>query len=565
MKYTLTFILFIIVLNSKGQNHSYLKKEGTATQLMVNDEPFIILGGELGNSSASSVKDIELIFPKLKKMELNTVLVPAYWDMIEPEENKFDFELTDKILQEARKNNLKVIFLWFGTWKNSMSCYTPLWFKKDFKKYPRAYTKNGKPMEIASMFSENVFNADSKAFRKWLSHIYENDKSHNTVLMIQIENEIGMLEDARDYSVEANKQFNKEVPGEFLNYLSDNRKKLHPSMLKKWESKGCKSNGSWQEVFGKDVYTDELFMAWNYAIYIEKMAKIARQVYNVPLYVNAAMNSRSRKPGEYPSAGPLAHLIDIWHCAAPNIDFIAPDLYDNGFVDWVSKYKLNNNPLFIPELKLSDNDGVRAFYVIGEHDAIGISPFSIEDYGDNSNLPLVKGYAKLNEIMPIVIKSQGKGIMRGMLFDKDNQETTIINDDIKITGRHFFTLPWDSRSTDGSEWAEGGGLLIKFNKYEYILSGKGIVIEFKDITENSVKKELGEDGFVNNGNNNDEIYKWNGKKRIGIGEVNEIEVDKDGEFKIVRKLNGDQTHQGRHVRIGVDEFKTLYVKLYEYK
>lgn len=441
------FILFLI-LNCLAIGHtlaqnSTLQKQGTATQLVVDGAPFLILGGELGNSSAACVQDIEHIFPKLERMGLNTVLVPAYWDLIEPTEGSFDFTLTDKVLQQARRNNLKVVFLWFGAWKNSMSCYAPLWFKENYKRFPRAYTRNGKPLEIASAFSEAVYEADQRAFSKWMQHIAAADKEEGTVIMIQIENEIGMLEDARDYSREANKAFNAPVPEEFMTYLQKNKKTLHPQMLKKWESQGCKKQGNWQEVFGADIYTDEIFMAWHYAKYVERLAQTARSIYNVPLYVNAAMNSRGRKPGEYPSAGPLAHLIDVWHCGAPSIDMLAPDLYDNGFIDWTAQYKLHNNPLFIPEIGLTDNNGVRAFYIFGEHDAIGISPFSIENGSDSPGSPLVQSYAKLKELMPLLTKYQGKGVMKGLLFDGKNKERIITDDDLTITARHFFTLPWD--------------------------------------------------------------------------------------------------------------------------
>lgn len=386
----LILVLSVMTVGYVNAQKSTLQKQGTATQLVVDGKPFLILGGELGNSSAACTEDIERIFPKLQRMGLNTVLVPAYWDLIEPQEGQFDFTLTDKVIRQARQNDLKVIFLWFGAWKNSMSCYAPLWFKENYKKYPRAYTQKGKPLEIASAFSENVFQADNRAFSQWMEHVAAIDKEEGTVIMIQIENEIGMLEDARDYSKEANALFNAPVPAELMSYLQKNKKTLHPQMLEKWESQGSKKQGTWQEVFGADIYTDELFMAWHYARYVERMAQSARSIYNIPLYVNAAMNSRNRKPGEYPSAGPLAHLIDIWHCGAPNIDLLAPDLYDNGFTDWVAKYKLHNNPLFIPEIKLTDNNGVRAFYIFGEHDAIGISPFSIEGGSDSPNSPLVK-------------------------------------------------------------------------------------------------------------------------------------------------------------------------------
>lgn len=550
-----------------GQN-SFLQKQGTATQLVVHGMPFLILGGELGNSSAACPQDIERIFPKLKKMGLNTVLVPVYWDLTEPVEGQFDFTLTDKALQQARENDLKIVFLWFGAWKNSMSCYAPLWFKENHKKYPRAYTQSGKPLEIASAFSEAVYEADHHAFSQWMQHIATVDKEEGTVIMIQIENEIGMLEDARDYSREANKIFNAPVPAEFMTYLQKNKKALHPQMLKKWESQGCKKQGNWQEVFGADIYTDEIFMAWHYAKYVEGLAQTARSIYNIPLYVNAAMNSRGRKPGEYPSAGPLAHLIDVWHCGAPSIDILAPDLYDNGFTDWVAQYKLHNNPLFIPEIRLTDNNSVRAFYIFGEHDAIGISPFSIEDGSDSPNSPLVQSYAKLTELMPLLTKYQGKGLMKGLLFDSENKERIIADDDLTITARHFFTLPWDSRATNGSIWPEGGGILLKLSKNEYIVAGSGIVLEFAKTSEKQTiekQKQLGEDGFALK---NDQIKTKHDKfkgMRCGIGYVDEVKVDKDGKLHYVRRLNGDQDHQGRHVRISVGDFKILHVQLYEYQ
>ena len=564
----LLLILNLLIAGYGRAQKSCLQRRGNATQLIINDTPYLILGGELGNSSAANTQDIERIFPKLQKMGLNTVLVPAYWDLLEPVEGHFDFTLTDKVLEQARKYNLKVVFLWFGAWKNSMSCYAPLWFKENDKKYPRAHTGSGKPLEIASAFSDEVLQADQRAFTQWLKHIAAADKDEGTVIMIQIENEIGMLEDARDYSHEANKAFNAPIPAEFMTYLQKNKKALHPQMLDKGESQGCKKQGNWQEVFGADIYTDEIFMAWHYAKYVEGLAQTARSIYNIPLYVNAAMNSRGRKPGEYPSAGPLAHLIDVWHCGAPSIDILAPDLYDNGFTDWVAQYKLHNNPLFIPEIRLTDDNSIRAFYIFGEHDAIGISPFSIEDGSDSPKSPLVQSYTQLKELMPLLTKYQGKGLMKGLLFDNENKERIIIDDDLTVTARHFFTLPWDPRATNGSIWPEGGGILLKLSKNEYVVAGSGIVLEFSKTSEKQTiekQKQLGEDGFALG---NDQIktkhHKFKGK-RCGIGYVDEVKVDKDGKLHYVRRLNGDQNHQGRHVRIPVEDFKILHVQLYEYQ
>lgn len=582
-KLLLTLMACMLLQAPAVAQQSRLQKQGTATQLLVDGRPYLILGGELGNSSATCEADIERIFPKLERMGLNTVLVPAYWDLIEPVEGEFDFSLTDKVLQQARTNHLKVIFLWFGAWKNSMSCYAPAWFKQNYRKYPRSQAESGKPLEIASVFSPNVLEADNRAFTRWMKHLAEADKEHGTVLMIQIENEIGMLESARDHSSLADKAFFSPVPEKFLSYLRKNKKQLHPTMLQKWEGQGCRTSGTWSEVFGADIYTDEIFMAYHYAGYVEHLAQSARAIYNVPLYVNAAMNSRNRKPGEYPSAGPLAHLIDAWHCGAPSIDILAPDLYDNGFADWVSRYHLPNNPLFIPEVKLTDNDGVRAYYIFAEHDAIGISPFSIEDGSDKADNTLVRAYRHLHQLTPLLVRHQGRGVMKGLLFDQQQRERIIEWDNQVLTCRHFFTLPWDPRATDGSTWPEGGGFILKLDKHEYLIAGNGIVVEFADKSEKQMAesvKPLGEDGFALVGHGQTEKTEKVGdapspssrkqvkskvRKRLGLASVEEVEVLPDGTFRRLRTLNGDQTHQGRHVRISVGDFKALHVRLYEYE
>jgi hypothetical protein len=520
-----------------------LQTQGKARQLQVEGQPYIILGGELGNSSASCREDVERIFPKLHRMGLNTVLVPAYWELLEPAEGTFDFTLTDAVLATARQQQLKVVFLWFGAWKNSMSCYAPQWVKADTRRFPRAMTRTGKPLEILSAFSEEVEQADERAFTAWLKHLAKVDAQHHTVVMIQIENEIGMLEEARDYSPLAEKAYRKQGA----------------------------------ETFGTGLEGDERFMAWHYASYVERLAQVARREFDVPLYVNAALNSRGRKPGEYPSAGPLAHLQDIWRKAAPSLDVLAPDIYDKGFTDWVAQYHQSGNPLFIPEIRLCDDDGVRAFYALAEHDALGFSPFSIEDADEES--PLVAGYACLKELMPLLLAHQGKGTMRGVWFDREHTETMIDEGDAVLSIRHFFTLPWDSRATDGSTWPEGGGLILKLQPDEYLIAGKGLVVEFNHPEEYRLKSKApqeepqrGEDGFLLGCEAQAEdaamVYaekpaRWKAH-RLGLASVDEVNVKPDGSLVTLRRLNGDQTHQGRHVRIGVDEFKILHVKLYTY-
>lgn len=511
--------------------------------------PFPILGGELSNSAVTCVEDIDNVMPRMRALGLNTVLVPAYWELLESTEGRFDFTLTDRVIDKARENGLKVIFLWFGAWKNSMSCYAPLWFKTDTKRFPRAMTKTGKPMEIASCFSANVLQADNKAFAAFMRHLAEKDKGIGTVIMLQIENEIGMLEAARDHSPLAENTYDAPIPRVL------------------WKTLGLRQRKTWRECFGDDPYGEEKFMAYHYAKYVEQLAQTARSIYDMPLYVNAAMNSRGRQPGQYPSAGPLAHLADFWHAGAPSIDLLAPDIYDTGFKGWADRYALPDNQLFVPESRCCENSGVRALYVFGEHRAIGFSPFAIDQSEPQSTASVTEAYRLIRQVFDLEDVSSYR--RWGLLFDQEDKERTIIDDKTVITCRHFFTLPWDPRATDGSEWPEGGAMLLRLAKDEYLLAGSGIVVSFATEYEKQFEeeKELGEDGFVAEGKPSKEQKLIPNRflgKRKGIGFVDEVRVDSLGQLRYLRRENGDQDHQGRHARISCGEWKILHIKLYEY-
>ena len=518
--------------------------------------PCPILGGELSNSAATSVEDINEVMPRMRALGLNTVLVPAYWELMEPVEGQFDFTLIDRTIDMARQEHLHVVFLWFGVWKNSMSCYTPGWFKQDTKRFPRAMTAEGKQMEIASCFSDNVLQADLKALSALMRHIREKDPQREVVIMMQIENEIGMLESARDHSPLAEKAYLKE---------------------------------KWAERYGTDEYADEKFMALSYARYVEHLAKAAREIHDMPLYVNAAMNSRGRRPGEYPSAGPLAHLIDFWHEGAPSIDLLAPDIYDTGFKSWCAQYAMPLRPqdgerstsgrllptgrknvknrLFIPESRCCENSGVRALYAFGEHQAIGFSPFAIDQASPKETESVSRAYSLLRQVFKLPSSGGGGGGSWGLLFDQTDRERIINDNNVVVTCRHYFTLPWDPRATDGTIWPEGGAMLIRLGKFDYLLAGSGVVIDFKTPTEKQQEqqKTLGEDGFAEaGGNTSQKTNKHFNGKRLGLLSVDEVAIADDGSMQYLRRHNGDQTHQGRHARIGVGEWKVLHIKLYEY-
>jgi hypothetical protein len=257
---------------------------------------------------------------------------------------------------------------------------------------------------------------------------------------------------------------------------------------------------------------------------------------------------------------------------------LSPDIYDTGFKSWASQYAFKGNPLFIPETRCCENSGARALFTFGEYGAVGFSPFAIDQYDDPSNI--TNAYALLRQMHNYISNNANKSLSAqrstlnhwGLLFDQEDKERIIEDGNHVLTCRHNFTLPWDPRATDGTTWPEGGAYILKIAPMEYLIAGQGIVVEFKTKSEKEqeVKRQLGEDGFVEgntqSSNNNApamQTQRFRGK-RLGIGYVDQVSIGDDGTMKFLRRDNGDQDHQGRHARIGVGEWKILHVKLYEY-
>src|SRR6266700_4173844 len=207
-----------------------LVRRGEAMQLEVHGQPFLMLGGELSNSAASSAAYMAPVWPKLRSMHLNTVLAPVSWQLIEPSEGRYDFSSVDALLAGARRNDLHLVLLWFGAWKNSMSSYAPSWVRRNQTRFPRAQLPDGSGEEILSAFSAEVLDADRRAFVALMKHLRAADARQETVLMVQVENEIGMLPSARDHSALADRAFAAPVPPELIDYLTAHRATLVPSL-----------------------------------------------------------------------------------------------------------------------------------------------------------------------------------------------------------------------------------------------------------------------------------------------------------------------------------------------
>src|ERR1035437_616630 len=283
---TIIFICFIALIATQCTTKSsstipHLEKRGLATQLIVDGKPFLALGGELLNSSSSGLRYMDTIWHKLEKMNMNTVLGGVSWDLIEPVEGKFDFTTVDSMIQNAEKHKMKLVVLWFASWKNGMSHYAPEWVKKDTTRFPRVVIANGKKLEILSTFSKNNVQADAKAFSALMKHIKEVDGKKHTVIMAQVENEVGIIGDSRDRTNAATNAFLYAIPKPFMDYLRKNKSNLLPEFSKLVGGNMNKQLGNWELVFGKGTSTDEMFMAWNYAQYVNQVAEAGKKEYPI--------------------------------------------------------------------------------------------------------------------------------------------------------------------------------------------------------------------------------------------------------------------------------------------
>jgi hypothetical protein len=463
----------------------HLKKQGTATQLIVDGKPFLAVTGELGNNTASSLENMKEVWPRLVSGNLNCILAGVSWAQVEPTEGHYEFATVDGVIKQARENHLKLVFLWFASWKNGTSSYPPVWVKQDYKRFPRIEVKGGRHIELLSALGDASRDADARAFRALMTHIKLVDGEQHTVLMIQVENEVGVLRDSRDRSPAANKAFNGPVPKELMDYLQKHKDTLAPELKEVMAAQGNKTSGTWEEVFGpgkpdsvdmpvqtsvallgREEYdtgwrklhwpVDEIFMAWNYARYVNKVVEEGKAGYAIPMYVNAWLQQPSMAwPGTYPSGGPLPQVHDIWRAGAPAIDILAPDLYLEYFDEVCARFTRNGNPLFIPETSANPVNVVNAFI---KWNAIGYSPFAIER-GAGPSADLAATYKLITSMSSVIAAQQGKNRMAAVRLNQGDppQKLSLGEYTLNLTAMGMGRIPIAPEPTPAAQPAGRGG------------------------------------------------------------------------------------------------------------
>jgi beta-galactosidase GanA len=510
----------------------HLETRGAATQLIVNGKPFVMLSGELHNSSSSSLEYMKPIWPKLAAMGLNSVVTPLSWELVEPKEGSFDFRVVDGLLRQARESHEKVVFLWLASWKNGMSSYPPAWVKQDTRRFSRV-VEHGQEVEILSPLGEATLAADGRAFEALMQHLKAVDGREHTVVMMQVENEVGVLGDSRDHSAAANAAFASAVPEQLTGYLKAHRDGLYPDLRALWDANGDKTAGTWTEVFGDSTRADEIFMAWQYGRFIQAVAARGKAQYNIPMYVNTWLAGDDTPPGDYPSGGPEPRVVDVWKAAGTGLDFYSPDLYDANFAGWCKRYHRDGNPLYMPETRGGAAGAGNVFYALGEEAGFGFSPFGIDSEMDEKG-DLAASYAAIAKLGPLLAEHQSAGDIHGFVLNKghDSVDFTMSGYTVHVTLDEIF----------GGHAESGYGLIMGAGPDEFLGVGKGFRVSFTP----------------RSGSGSATV------QQVGIAAVDEGAFE-DGKWVPGRRLNGDENDQGKGWRFDSRQVRTEKVRLYRFE
>lgn len=512
----LLFPLLAVVLATIGQAHAATPLPRIVSahgrhQLLVDGKPYLILGAQVNNSSGWPDM-LPQVWPAIEALHANTVQVPISWGRIEAKQGQFDFSFLDTLVAQAREHQVRLVLLWFASWKNNGPNYAPAWVKLDNRHYPRVLKKDGSSLNSLSPFGTNTLAADRSAFVALMTHLHQIDGDRHTVIMVQVENESGTYGTDRDYSAAGDQLLRSAVPAAVLHETG-------------------KSAGSWSQVFGKDAA--EFSYAWAVAHYIDQVAAAGKVVYDLPMYANAALRDpfKPGPPGGYSSGGPTDNVLGIWRAAAPSLDFVAPDIYMREYDKYTAvleRYQRPDNALFVAE---TGNDTAYARYVFAAlgQQGIGYSPFGM-DYTKYSNWPLgarvidadsikpfAANYALLAPIGSLIATLSFEGKVWGVSEPDETHEQTLDLGDWRVHvgyGQPQFGMD----PPKGNPSKLGGVLIAQLGKNQYLVTGYHARVNFVPAKNHDGEHFL-------------------------LAKVEEGRYE-NGQWHFVREWNGDQTDYG---------------------
>jgi len=502
IRFPLTFVLAACSLAAAEMPR--LQKTAHGWQFLVDGKPFLMLGGQVNNSSGWAAALPE-IWKTAEMIHANTVEIPVYWENIEATRAQFQFGEVDQMVGWAREHNLRLVLLWFGSWKNGASNYVPLWVKQDRQHFPTMLDAAGNWTGVISPYFRSTMEADSRAFAALMKHLQQVDGERHTVILVQVENETGSFGTARDYSAEATKLFEGAAPEKLVAALG-------------------KKPGTWRQVFA----------VWGFSTYVGEVAAAGKKVYPLPMYVNCwlAEGGNFQRPGEdYPSGGPEPPMLDVWKAMAPALDVIAPDIYVSSrqhYREAMTAYRRADNALFIPETNYDGPAAQRLFEAVGEFGTIGFSPFGLDATGWTDTAPaaiagIAESYRLLGPMAAELSRWQADGKLHAVVQDyrKDFELLHLEQYDVLVE----FGRPNWGFGTGETQTGDGRVLIAEAGPAEFVLTGFHARVSFR------ARRGLPAPGQRKPGDGG----------RFFLVEEGAYQ---DGQWKVRRRLNGDQTDFG---------------------
>ena len=447
-----------------------VQKDGRIT-LLVEGRPYLILGGQIHNSSGWP-SELPQVWQSLAALHANTMEAPAYWEQIEPQPGHFDFTNVDALVEGARAHNLHMVLLWFGTWKNGNMQYAPEWVKSDSKRFPRMIRPDGEPTDVLSANSRNTLEADKAAFTALMRHLKQIDGEQHTILLVQVENESGGIGSVRDFSAAANQEFAGQVPADLL-------------------AATHKQPGAWSQVFGSEA--DEVFQVYHQAKYINEIAAAGKAEFAIPYYINVWVSHTTVElpqrqvllPGiQYPSGGAVQKFVGLWKSLAPSIDMIGPDLYTDDsstYRELIQTYHRPDNPLWIPETGRSDNFAKFFYYALGDG-AIGFSPFGVDHsgwniLGDDPFKAHARNFALIEPMSREIAQLEFDGKLKTSVEEPGQTQQELDFGPWQATVAFGFPQR-DGQRAPGNRDAHGAALVAQLGPNEFLITGVDASVSF---------------------------------------------------------------------------------------
>ncbi len=472
VSFLLIALVFLITLvSAHAVEAPRIEQKDGRYALMVEGKPYLVLGGQIHNSSAWP-SQLPQVWESMAALHANTIEAPAYWEQIEAQEGHFDFSNVDQLIEGARAHNLHVILLWFGTWKNGNMQYVPVWVKTDTKRFPRMIRPDGVPTDVLSANSRSNLEADKTAFTALMRHLKQIDGEQHTILLVQVENESGGIGSVRDFSAESNREFAGKVPADLL-------------------AAAGKQPGTWSQVFGAD--SDEVFQIYHQAKYINEIAAAGKKEFDIPYYMNVWLSHVTYElpqrqvylPGiQYPSGGAVQRWVGLWRALAPAIEMIAPDIYTSDSSEYreiISAYARPDNPLMIPETGRNDAFAKFFFYALGSG-TLGFSPFGVDHSGWNilGNEPWsahARNFALFAPMDREIAAFEFEGKIKTIVEEPGQAVQEVDLGDWQATVSFGFPQQ-DGRNAPGTKDAHGVAMIARLGTDEFLVTGFDANIRF---------------------------------------------------------------------------------------